>query len=86
MNVEDIERVEQAFENAAIRARDVGYDIIDVLAGYGYLFAQFLSPFHNHRTDKYGGALENRARFWMETLARVRAAVGADCAIATRLS
>lgn len=86
MTLDDIERMEQAFVDAAVRARDVGYDIVDVLAGYGYLFAQFLSPFHNHRTDRYGGSLENRARFWLETLSRVRDAVGADCAIATRLS
>jgi dimethylamine/trimethylamine dehydrogenase len=86
MTLEDIERVEQSFVDAAVRARDVGYDIVDVLAGYGYLFAQFLSPFHNHRTDKYGGPLANRARFWMETLSRVRDAVGADCAVTSRLS
>lgn len=86
MTLDDIERIEQVFVDAAVRARDVGYDIVDVLAGYGYLFAQFLSPFHNHRTDRYGGSLENRARFWLETLSRVREAVGADCAIATRLS
>ncbi|WP_186526097.1 FAD-dependent oxidoreductase [Leekyejoonella antrihumi] len=86
MTLDDIERVQRSFVNAAVRARDVGYDIVDVLAGYGYLFAQFLSPFHNHRTDRYGGSLENRARFWLETLSQVRGAVGADCAVATRLS
>ncbi|RYC05338.1 dimethylamine/trimethylamine dehydrogenase [Nocardioides alpinus] len=86
MTVDDIERIEQAFADAAVRARDVGYDIVEVLAGYGYLFAQFLSTFHNRRTDEYGGSLENRARFWLETLGRVRDAVGDDCAIATRLS
>lgn len=86
MTLDDIERVQRAFVDAAVRARDVGYDIVDVLAGYGYLFAQFLSPFHNHRADRYGGSLENRARFWLETLRRVRDAVGADCAVATRLA
>lgn len=86
MTLSDIERIQQAFVDAAVRARAIGYDIVDVLAGYGYLFSQFLSPFHNHRTDKYGGSLDNRARFWLETLSRVRDAVGAECAIATRLS
>lgn len=86
MTLEDIDRVAQSFVAAAVRARDVGYDVVDVLAGYGYLFAQFLSPFHNHRSDRYGGSLENRARFWLETLGRVREAVGADCAVATRMS
>ena len=48
--------------------------------------AQFLSPFYNQRNDEYGGSLENRARFWVETLAAVREAVGADCAIACRIA
>lgn len=86
MTQEDIDRVQLAFVDAALRARDVGYDVVDVLAGYGYLAAQFLSPFHNQRTDRYGGSLESRARFWLETLSRVRDAVGADCAIATRVA
>jgi dimethylamine/trimethylamine dehydrogenase len=47
---------------------------------------QFLSPFYNKRSDAYGGALEDRARFWLETLARVRDAVGDDCAVATRIA
>jgi dimethylamine/trimethylamine dehydrogenase len=86
MTLDDIERVQRAFVGAAVRAREVGYDIVEVLAGYGYLFAQFLSPFHNQRSDRYGGTLENRARFWLETLSRVREAVGGECAIATRLA
>lgn len=86
MTRDDIERVQLDFVAAALRARDAGYDVVNVLAGYGYLFAQFLSPFHNHRVDAYGGSLENRARFWLETLARIRDAVGTDCAIATRMS
>jgi dimethylamine/trimethylamine dehydrogenase len=47
---------------------------------------QFLSPFYNKRPDGYGGALKDRARFWLETLEAVRGAVGADCAIATRIA
>ncbi len=86
MDRDDIEAVQQAFVDAAVRARDTGFDIIYVYAGCGYLMAQFLSPFHNKRTDEYGGSAENRARMWVETLTRVRAAVGADCAIATRIA
>src|SRR5205807_455179 len=51
-----------------------------------YLSAQFLSPHYNHRTDEYGGSLRNRARFWMETLERLKEAVGDDCAIACRIA
>ena len=86
MDHDDIEAVQQAFVDASVRARGVGFDIIYVYAGCGYLMAQFLSPFHNKRTDEYGGSLENRARMWIETVTRVRAAVGDDCAIATRIA
>ncbi|MBZ6083675.1 FAD-dependent oxidoreductase [Streptomyces olivaceus] len=86
MDQDDIGRVQQAFVDGAVRARDAGFDIIYAYGGHGYLFAQFLSPFHNRRTDRYGGSLENRARMWLETLGRMRDAVGADCAIATRIA
>jgi dimethylamine/trimethylamine dehydrogenase len=86
MDRDDIEMVQQAFVDAAVRARDTGFDIIYVYAGCGYLLAQFMSPFHNKRTDEYGGSPQNRARMWIETLTRVRQAVGDDCAIASRLA
>lgn len=86
MDRDDIEAVQQSFVDAAIRARAIGFDIIYVYAACGFLFSQFLSPYHNKRNDEYGGTLENRARMWLETLDRVKAAVGDDCAIATRLA
>ena len=70
---------------AARQARSVGFDIVYVYGGHSYLLTQFLSPFYNKRTDAYGGSLENRARMWLETLERVREAVGDDCAIAVRI-
>src|SRR5216684_2140596 len=63
-----------------------GFDIVYVYGGHSYLPVQFLSPFYNRRSDEYGGTLENRARFWLETLELVREAVGDDCAIAARIS
>ena len=69
---------------AAKLVRDAGIDIVYVYGGHSYLPLQFLSPFYNKRTDAYGGSLENRARFWLETLEAVREAVGDDCAIAVR--
>jgi dimethylamine/trimethylamine dehydrogenase len=86
MELSDIRRVQDDWVRAARRARDAGFDIVYVYGGHAYLPLQFLSPFYNHRTDAYGGALENRARFWLETLERVREAVGDDCAIAVRLA
>ncbi len=85
MTVDDIARVQREWAEAARRARDCGIDIVYVYGAHGYLGTQFLSPFFNHRRDRYGGVLENRARFWLETLEAVRLAVGDDCAVATRV-
>jgi dimethylamine/trimethylamine dehydrogenase len=71
--------------DAALRARDAGFDIVYVYGAHGYLLTQFFSPHTNRRTDGYGGTLANRGRFWLETLEKVRDTVGADCAIATRI-
>lgn len=86
MTVGDIARVQRDWVAAARRAADAGYDIIYVYGAHGYLMTQFISPVTNRRTDGYGGSLANRGRFWLETLAAVRDAVGARCAIATRMS
>ncbi len=82
----DIDRIISDWVRAAIRSRDAGFDIVYVYGGHSYLLGQMLSPFYNQRTDAYGGSLENRARMWIETLAAVREAVGADCAIACRMA
>jgi dimethylamine/trimethylamine dehydrogenase len=84
MELGDIKRVREDWVRAAKLSRDAGFDIVYVYGGHSYLPLQFLSPFYNKRTDAYGGSLENRARFWIETLEEVRAAVGDDCAIAVR--
>jgi dimethylamine/trimethylamine dehydrogenase len=84
MELGDIKRVREDWVRAAKLSRDAGFDIIYVYGGHSYLPLQFLSPFYNRRSDAYGGSLENRARFWIETLEEVRAAVGDDCAIAVR--
>jgi dimethylamine/trimethylamine dehydrogenase len=82
----DIQRLQQLHVDAALRACEAGFDIIYVYAAHAELPMQFLSPFYNRRTDEYGGSIENRARFWLETLTKVREAVGDTCAIATRLT
>jgi dimethylamine/trimethylamine dehydrogenase len=85
MQLEDIRGVQSDWVAAARRSRDAGFDIVYVYGGHSYLPLQFLSPFYNRRTDAYGGSLENRARFWLETLELVREAIGDECAIAVRL-
>ncbi|HYM64621.1 MAG TPA: FAD-dependent oxidoreductase [Gaiellaceae bacterium] len=84
MEKADIRRVQADWAFAAKESRAAGFDIVYVYGGHSYLPLQFLSPFYNKRTDEYGGSLENRARFWLETLEVVRDAVGDDCAVAVR--
>lgn len=78
----DIRRIQRSYVDAAIRARDVGFDLVQIAAREGFsLPLQFLWRYWNHRTDEYGGSIENRTRFWRETIEQVRDAVGDDCAI-----
>lgn len=86
MDTDDIARIQRDWVHAARRARDVGFDIVYVYGAHGYLMTQFLSAHANRRTDGYGGSLANRGRFWLETLAAVRDAIGGDCAIGTRIA
>ena len=60
---------------AAVRARVAGFDCVEIHAAHGYLISQFHAPFENRRSDEYGGSLENRARFGLEVLRAVKAAV-----------
>ena len=64
-----------AYVAAALRAQKAGFDCVEIHAAHGYLISQFHAPFENRRTDEYGGSLENRARFGLEILRAVKAAV-----------
>lgn len=68
LSVEEIKGLVQSFRDAAIRAINAGFDLIEIHAAHGYLLHQFLSPLSNNRTDEYGGSLENRSRFLLEVL------------------
>ncbi|HET8611576.1 MAG TPA: FAD-dependent oxidoreductase, partial [Sphingomonas sp.] len=78
MTVEDIRLVVGQFAAAAERAKRAGFDGVEIHGGHGYLLSSFLSPKSNKRIDQYGGPLENRARFLLEVIGAVRAAVGPD--------
>ena len=80
-----IEAVIAAHAAAAARARKAGFDCVEIHAAHGYLISQFHAPFENRRTDTYGGSLENRARFGLEVLRAVKAAV-AEMPVVYRLS
>jgi 2,4-dienoyl-CoA reductase-like NADH-dependent reductase (Old Yellow Enzyme family)/thioredoxin reductase len=75
---EDIDRVVCLHAQAAVRAREAGFDGVEVHGAHGYLLSSFLSPSTNKRSDEYGGTLENRARLMIEVVEAVRAAVGPD--------
>ncbi|HVA15422.1 MAG TPA: NAD(P)-binding protein [Stellaceae bacterium] len=64
-----------AFAAAAARAQRAGFDCVEIHAAHGYLISQFLTPFENRRSDDYGGSLANRARFGLDVLRAVKAAV-----------
>jgi anthraniloyl-CoA monooxygenase len=74
MNRADMERVRDAFALAARRAEEAGFDMVEIHMAHGYLLSSFISPLSNHRTDEYGGSLENRMRYPLEVFETVRAA------------
>ena len=84
MMQDDIVRTRDAWVKGALRAKEAGYDAVEISASAGYLISQFLSPLTNLRTDQYGGNFENRCRFPLEVLREVRTAVGPDYPILLR--
>jgi 2,4-dienoyl-CoA reductase-like NADH-dependent reductase (Old Yellow Enzyme family) len=86
MSRKDIEEIVAAFEASASRAKEYGFDAVQLHAAHGYLINQFLSPLTNRRSDEYGGPVENRSRFLMEVYRRVRSAVGDDFPVLVKLN
>lgn len=76
MTLEQIQRTIEDFGQGAIRAKDAGFDGVQIHAAHGYLLSQFLSPYFNKREDEYGGNITNRARIVVEVLRRIREGVG----------
>lgn len=86
LSVAELKQVQQDFAQAAIRAVDAGFDLIELHAAHGYLLHQFMSPLANQRQDEYGGEFENRIRMTLETFQAVFAAVPEGYPIGVRLS
>jgi 2,4-dienoyl-CoA reductase-like NADH-dependent reductase (Old Yellow Enzyme family) len=86
MTQKEIKNTVQAFADAAARAKRAGFDAVQLHGAHGYLISQFLSPARNRRTDKYGGPIENRARFLFEVYRAVRKAVGKDFPVLIKLN
>ncbi|MEO0651177.1 MAG: FAD-dependent monooxygenase [Planctomycetota bacterium] len=86
MDRDDMYRVRDAFVDATRRAERAGFDLVELHMAHGYLLSSFLSPASNHRTDAYGGSLENRARFPLEVLEAVREVWPDSKPLAVRIS
>lgn len=86
MTKAEMDEVSDAFAQTALYSKESGFDGVELHYSHGYLHQQFLSFVYNKRTDEYGGSLENIVRFPIETLERVRAAVGPDFVIGIRVS
>ncbi len=82
----EIEQTVAQFKNAAERAIEAGYDLIEIHGAHGYLINQFLSPLTNKRTDGYGGSLENRSRFLIEVIQAVRSVCPKEMPLMVRFS
>lgn len=86
LSKEQIKEIVKAYADNATLCKRAGYEMIMVHGGHGWLIHQFLSPFQNHRTDEYGGSLDNRIRLAREVLTAVREAVGPGFPIEFRMS
>jgi len=86
MDRKDIRNLRRWHRDAALRAREAGFDIVYVYATHFYLLGQVLSPIHNQRTDEYGGSVENRVRLVRELIEETKDAVGDTCAVAVRMA
>ena len=86
MSKSEIEQTINDFGTAAKRAVDAGFEVIELHAAHGYLFHEFLSPLSNKREDDYGGSLENRMRFLLETARKVREIVPKHLPVFVRIS
>ncbi|HYA86888.1 MAG TPA: NADH:flavin oxidoreductase, partial [Nitrospirota bacterium] len=81
----EIGDIVNGFKDASRRAREAGFDAVEIHSAHGYLLNQFLSPLTNKRTDEYGGGISNRIRLHVQVIQAVRSAVGSDFPIQIRL-
>ena len=86
MNEDDFNRLIENHKNAALRVKRAGFDAVQIHAAHGYLLSQFLTPYYNRRTDKYGGSLHNRARIIYDVVSAVRSAVGDDYTVMIKVN
>ncbi len=86
LTAEDLQVIVTAFAEAARRAKQAGFDGVQIHAAHGYLLSQFLSPIYNQRTDAYGGDIQNRSKPLMLVLKAIRESVGSDFPILIKMN
>ncbi|MSO94884.1 MAG: NADH oxidase [Thermoleophilia bacterium] len=86
LTAEEIATIIESFAAAARRAKEAGFDVLELHAGHGGLINQFLSPLANRRSDLYGGSLDQRQRFLLEIVRSIRAATSGSLPVIARLS
>jgi 2,4-dienoyl-CoA reductase-like NADH-dependent reductase (Old Yellow Enzyme family) len=86
MRLGEIRLIQKKFADAAKRAREAGYDGVEIHSAHGLLLSQFLTPYYNNRTDEYGGSMENRVRMLFEVYSSIRTATGYDFPIWVKLN
>ena len=86
MKQKDIDEVVKAYGDAVRLAMKAGFDAVEIHAGHGYLISQFLSPYTNHRHDRYGGSLDNRMNFMRECIREVVKAADGKIAVTAKLN
>ena len=86
LTIPEIHEIVKCFGDAALRAKTAGFELVEIHGAHGYLLTNFFSPTTNHRTDMYGGTLENRCRIYFEIIEDVRRKVGPDFPVTIRLS
>jgi 2,4-dienoyl-CoA reductase-like NADH-dependent reductase (Old Yellow Enzyme family) len=83
---DEIDSLVEDFGTAVGLARKAGFDCVEIHAGHGYLISQFLSPYTNHRRDRFGGSLENRMRFMRMVIMKVMEAAGNDMGVLVKMN
>ena len=86
MGEKEMDKVADDFANAALGIKEAGFDAVEIHMGHGYLLSQFLSPVTNRRRDAYGGSVENRSRFPLEVLRRVKEKTGPGFPVLVKLN
>lgn len=86
LTVERIHEIVSCYGDCARRAKEAGFDGVEIHGAHGYLIAQFMSPYSNKRTDAYGGPLQNRIRFALEIIRDIREKCGPDFLVGYRIS